>query len=165
MVLTKRHFRVCAFSSSSASFKWKDKLHCSRRSRWKKKKRMKESFDCWQCQHCVLKPTWEPQRHDESSWNHRRLCFFVRHGGSIRRLIGISDFLSCDANAVVFHGWDSEKRTFRLKRKLGPNSDCLSDVSWYDYVYVMLCFWEIELYQRTFEFLSESHGSITNRQA
>ena len=91
--------------------------------------------------------------------------FFVRHGGSIRRLIGISDFLSCDANAVVFHGWDSEKRTFRLKRKLGPNSDCLSDVSWYDYVYVMLCFWEIELYQRTFEFLSESHGSITNRQA
>ena len=33
MVLTKRHFRVCAFSRSSASFKWKDKLHCSKRSR------------------------------------------------------------------------------------------------------------------------------------
>ena len=39
MVLTKRHFRVCAFSRSSASFKWKDKLHCSKRSRWKKRKK------------------------------------------------------------------------------------------------------------------------------
>ena len=35
----------------------------------------------------------------------------------------ISDFLSCDTSAVTFNGCDSEKRTFWLKRKVGPNPE------------------------------------------
>ena len=53
---------------------------------------------------------------------------FVRYGGSIHRLMESRIFLSCDTNAAIFNGCDSEKRTFRLKRKVGPNPDYLSDV-------------------------------------
>ena len=128
----------------------------------KKKKRIKESFDYWKCQHCVLKPTWEPQRHDESSWNHRRLR-------SIRRvdspLNGISDFLSCDTNAAIFNGWDSEKRTFRLKRKVVPNPElsiwCFVDIRHYFHDIVSEKFNRI----RSFEFLNKLRNSRTNRQA
>ena len=141
--MTKRHFRACAFIRSFiASFKWWDELHCCKRSRWKKTKEWRNRLIIDNVNTVFLNL---PGSHRDMMRVAEIIVAFVFR--STRRvdspLNEISDFLSCDTIAVTFNGCDSEKRTFWLKRKVGPNPDYLSDVSWYSPLFSWYCFREI----------------------